>query len=59
MRIIVEEGDGTQRAPLILVDLDDGKGLVPLQQVFQRIFAALDELRALPHVPHAQAQGPR
>lgn len=45
MKIYIEEADGTQRAPLVLVDLDDTHGPRPLQQVLQYLIAELNMLK--------------
>lgn len=45
MKVYIEEADGTRRAPLILVDLDDTHGPRPLQQVLQHLLAELNMLK--------------
>jgi len=45
VKVYIEEADGTQRAPLILVDLDDAHGPRPLQQVLQYLLIEMSLLK--------------
>lgn len=55
MKIYIEEADGTQRAPLILVDLDDAHGPRPLQQVLQYLLAEQKMLKDHLNAAHPRA----
>ncbi len=55
MKIYIEEADGTQRAPLILVDLDDAHGPRPLQQVLQSLLAEMTALKDRLDATHPRA----
>lgn len=46
MKIIIQEEDGSQRAPLILVDLDNGQGFTALNVVLQRLTQEITDLKA-------------
>lgn len=55
MKVTIEEADGTRRAPLILIDLDDANGPRPLQQVLQHLIAELQTLRDRLDAAHPRA----
>jgi hypothetical protein len=44
MKIVIEDRRGTRRGDLIWVDLDDGKGPLPLQQVLASLQRTIEYL---------------